>query len=244
MGIKGSYGQFCPLAMAAEFLCTRWSVLIFRELLLGSSAFNDISRGVPRMSRSLLSKRLKEFTERGLLKKQQGSDNYDHYRLTEAGQALSSVIFGMADWSQEWLEIEPSLQNIDPDHLMWSLRRGARCHPDLPDPFIAHIYLPEQKQKFQNAWLVFKDDEVDLCIIDQEFEVDVQIETSAETLTKVFMGWSDFFDMVNSDELIIRGPKKYTDIAPSWLGQSRLANIKKQAIELRVDSSVRCLEKS
>ena len=236
MSEKGSYGQFCPLALASEFLCTRWSLLIFRELLLGSHTFNDISRGVPRMSRTLLSTRLKEFAERGLLSKESGSAQYGHYHLTNAGKALSSVVFGLADWSQEWLHIEPSLLNIDADHLMWSLRRSARQHADLPDPFVAHIYFPEQAKKQQNAWLVFKQENIDLCIIDHDFTVDVQIESSAETLTQVFMGWCDFNEAVEKGTLILRGPEKYTRIAPSWLGRSRLANIKKQPKTLLVRS--------
>ena len=189
MSAKASYGQFCPLAMAAEFLCSRWTILVLRELLLGSRSFNDISRGVARMSRTLLSSRLKELTDRGIVTKRlvDGS-RHTQYQLTPAGDALSSVVFGMADWSQEWLQIEPSLENIEPDHLMWNLRRSARSHPDLPSPFVVHIYLSEQPTDHQNGWLVFKDDEVELCIVDHGFEVDVQIEATTRNLTRCFKG--------------------------------------------------------
>ena len=235
MSSERSYGQFCPLAMAAEFLCNRWTLLILRELLLGSTSFNDISKGVARMSRTLLSERLKELTKRGIVNKQVGEKTpHAEYQLTQAGQALSSVVFGMADWSQEWLQIEPSLENIDADHLMWSLRRSARPHPSLPNPFIVHIYLPDQIKKKQNAWLVFKNEQVDLCIIDHDFNVDVQIEASTRNLTCVFMGWTDFESAIKNKELIFRGPYQYTKMAQQWLGRSRLANIKKQPKELQV----------
>jgi DNA-binding HxlR family transcriptional regulator len=101
MSSATSYGQFFPLAMAAEFLCSRWTILIFRELLLGSSSFNDISTGFARMSRTLLSAHLKELTVRGIVNKQMTTNSpHPEYQLTKAGQALSSVVFGMADWSQ------------------------------------------------------------------------------------------------------------------------------------------------
>ncbi len=235
MKSKSAYGQFCPLAMAAEFLCKRWTILILRELLLGSVSFNDISRGVARMSRTLLSKRLKELEFRGLVKKVVKSNNRDTcYELTVSGKSLSVVVFGMAEWSQEWLHIEPSLENVDADHLMWSIRRSARYHPDLPSTFIVHIFLSDQDAQHQNGWLIFEDGEIDLCIIDHDFEVDVQIDTTAVVLTKVWMGWSHFSDAVESGELKLKGPSAYTKIALKWLGQSRLASINKQPEELRV----------
>lgn len=235
MSQKSIYGQFCPLAMAAEFLCKRWTVLILRELLLGSVAFNDISRGVARMSRTLLSKRLKELELRGLVKKVIKPNNRNTcYELTVSGRSLSSVVFGIADWSQEWLHIEPSLEQVDPDHLLWSIRRSAQCISALPDPFIVHIFFPEQDTNHQNGWLIFENDSVELCIIDQDFDADVQIEASAETLTRIYMGWSSFSEMHESGKLILRGAKKYTKLAQQWFGRSRLANIKKQPMKLRV----------
>lgn len=232
MSSKNSYGQFCPLALAAEFLCSRWTMLILRELLLGSKSFNHISKGVARMSRTLLSVRLKELIERGIIDKQTSKGSaHAEYQLTKAGQALSSVVFGMADWSQEWLQIEPSLDNIDANHLLWNLRRSAKPHQDLPNPFIVHIYFPDQPSQHQNAWLVFKDSEVELCIIDHGFEVDVQIEATTEDLTKFYMGWLSYSDALKNKQLILRGPSRYTNIAQDWLGRSRLANIKKQPKE-------------
>lgn len=187
------------------------------------------------MSRTLLSSRLKELTDRGVVTKQiVGNSRHTEYQLTKAGEALSSVVFGMADWSQEWLQIEPSLENLDADHLMWSLRRSARSHPDLPSPFIVHIYLSEQPKEHQNAWLVFKEDDVELCIIDHGFDVDVQVEATTRNLTRFYMGWCKFSEAIERGEIILRGPDRFTSIAQHWLGRSRLANIEKQADELLV----------
>ncbi len=229
------YGQFCPLAMASEFLCSRWTLLILRELYLGSDSFNDISKGVARMSRTLLSTRLKELTDRGIITKQQTTKSrHTRYQLTPAGMALKSVVFGLGDWSQEWLETKPALENIDVDHLYWSIRRSAKFHPDLPNPFIVHLFVNDQVEKKQNAWLVYKNNAVDLCIIDHDFDVDVQIEADSKNLTKLFMGWADFHEAIQNKDVILRGPKKYTQLADQWFGRSRLASIAKQPQELLV----------
>lgn len=235
MSREVGYGQYCPLALAAEFLCRRWTILVLRELLLGSRSFTDISKGVARMSRTLLASRLKELTDRGILRKQramQGSRM--EYELTPAGKALSSVVFGMADWSQEWLQLEPSLENLDANHLMWSLRRSSHAHPDLPNPFVVNFYLSDQPPEHQNAWLVFRGSEVELCIIDQGFDVDVVVEATTRNLTRYHMGWCSYAEAVKKGELILRGPQKLTRIARHWLGRSRLAAIKKQPSDLLV----------
>ncbi len=235
MSSDTKYGQFCPLAMASEFICSRWTMLILRELMLGSDSFNDISKGVARMSRSLLSARLKELTERGIVTKQRTDQSrHEKYLLTQAGEALRSVVFSLADWSQEWLESEPSLENIDADHLLWSLRRSAMPHPELPNPFIVHIFLNEQQKEHQNAWLVFKNKEVELCIIDHDFDVDVQIEATTRNLTKLYMGWCEFDEAILNNQVIFRGPEQYIKLADKWFGRSRLAAIKKQPKALLV----------
>lgn len=223
------YQQFCPLALATEVLCQRWTILILRELYLGSSSFNDISRGVSRMSRTLLSSRLKTLCEYGIIDKRVKSSNQQtRYSLTPAGEGLRSVVFAMADWSQEWLHIEPSLEHIEADHLMWCIRRSAKHHVSLPSPFIAHFILIDQQDSYRNSWLIFENNDVDLCIIDHDFDVNVEIETTALNMIKVWMGWRDFKQAVKAKEIVLRGLKKYTDTAPLWIGNSRLASIKKQ----------------
>ena len=237
MSKKPNYGQFCPLSLAAEFLCTRWTMLVLRELILGSSTFNDISRGVPRMSRTLLSTRLKELIKLSLINKTKPvASNHAKYTLTPAGKALSNVVFSMADWGQEWLEIDLSIDDKEADHLLWSIRRNATHLSVLPNPFIVEIVLTDQPIKRQFSWLIFEENNIDLCIIDKDFNVDVQIKATAETLTKVWMGWSDFQEEIKSGHLEIFGETKYTSIAHQWLGRSRVASIKKQPKEYLVSN--------
>ncbi|MBL4583006.1 MAG: helix-turn-helix transcriptional regulator [Pseudomonadales bacterium] len=235
MSKKAQYGQYCPLAMSAEFLCNRWTLLVIRELLFGSTGFNEISRGVPRMSRTLLSTRLKELTDRGVVtRREKRVGGQVHYSLTSAGLALGPVVFSMAEWGQEWLEVEPAVQNVDVGFLMWDIHRNAVSMPELPSPFIVEFYLNNVPENKRTHWLVFEDDVVDLCHIDHGFSVHVQIEASIEDLTKAWMGWIDMSDAINTNKIIFKGPAKYTDIAITWLGSSSVAHIAKRVVAERI----------
>ncbi|GAC25665.1 HxlR family transcriptional regulator [Paraglaciecola mesophila KMM 241] len=187
------------------------------------------------MSRTLLSNRLKELVNIGLITRQekQATGQVD-YVLTESGKALESVVFSMASWGQEWLETEPSLDNIDGSFLMWDIRRNVRIHEDLPNLFIAHFFLTDMPENKSEYWLIFENGQVDLCYVDRGFNVDVNIEVAARELTKIWMGWEDFSAAVKDQTLKFRGPKKYTEIAEYWLGCSTLAHIKKREGHLLV----------
>lgn len=236
MNFKGSYGQYCPLAMSAEFLCQRWTMLILREIIFGSNTFNDIARGVPRMSRTLLSNRLKELIQIGILSRhEKRSGGHIEYNFTEAGHALKPVVFSMAEWGQEWLQTEPSVDKVDVSLLMWDIRRNTVPLPDLPDPFIVHIFLTDVSDKKADHWLVYEDGEVDLCYINTGFEVDVKIEVGIKKLTKIWMGWDDFDQAISDGSMIIEGAKKYCAIAKDWLGQSTVAHIEKTSMEQQLN---------
>ena len=122
---QGSYGQFCPVAMAAEIICSRWTALVLREMLCGSTRFNDLRRGVPRMSPTLLSKRLKELEGAGVIEvRKTGRAGIPEYNLTRAGEDLRHIIMSLGVWGQRWVESSLSLKNLDPSLLMWDMRRN------------------------------------------------------------------------------------------------------------------------
>jgi DNA-binding HxlR family transcriptional regulator len=125
---EGSYNQFCPVAMAAEILCTRWTVIVLRELVAGSTRFNELRRGVPRMSPALLSKRLKDLETAGIVARSKvaGDPDLHEYTLTAAGKELRPVIEAVGDWGHRWVTTESSLDNLDPNLLMWDMRRNIR----------------------------------------------------------------------------------------------------------------------
>src|SRR5579871_4936378 len=128
---EASYKSFCPVAMASEILCTRWTMMVLRELLLGTTRFNDLRRGMPRMSPTLLSKRLKELEAAGILERvadAKGPDLYE-YRLTAAGRALKPVVDAIGDWGHQWVTTEATLANLDVNVLMWNMRRKINTNP-------------------------------------------------------------------------------------------------------------------
>src|SRR6266436_9178693 len=123
---QGSYKQFCPVAMAAEILCTRWTVVILREFVAGSTRFNDLRRGVPRMSPALLSQRLKDLETSGIRCRKASSTEPGifEYHLTAAGRELEPVVEAFGIWGQRWIDTELSLQHLDVSLLMWDMRRN------------------------------------------------------------------------------------------------------------------------
>jgi DNA-binding HxlR family transcriptional regulator len=233
------YGQYCPLSMAAEILCNRWTMLVLRELLEGSTGFNEIGRGVPLMSRTLLMSRLRELEEVGLVTRAgSGAGRQVHYRLTAAGNALGNVVRTMAEWGQEWIDVEPSLRDVDTDFLMWDIRRNVRPLPEFPKRFVVHFHFPDAPKKKQEHWLIFDGGEVDICYIDPGYDVDIQIEAGLKTMTKVWMGWQDFATAVRCGDLRIDGPQHFTRNAKTWLGLSSLAGVNKRPPEHRVHPSI------
>ena len=175
MASQRGYGQFCPVAMATEVLGTRWTILVLRELICGSTRFNELRRGVPRMSPALLSKRLTELEAHGLISRSRGADSgAPVYRLTQAGEELRPVIMSLGSWGQRWLESQLSLRNLDPSLLMWDMRRNLK--PDaLPERRITIQFLYPKLERGQRKWWLVVDKTaahgpVDLCMLDPGHE--------------------------------------------------------------------------
>src|SRR5262249_26814458 len=151
----GSYKQFCPVAMAAELLCTRWTIVLLRELMAGSSRFNDLRRGVPRMSPALLSRRLKELESAGVVArtKLRGSGAVEH-RLTDAGRALEPLVMGFGAWGQRWLRTDHALANLDVSLLMWDMRRNLDPRPLPARRSVVQFQYPELPAAQRAWWLL------------------------------------------------------------------------------------------
>ncbi len=150
---QGSYKQFCPVAMAAEILCTRWTVVLLRELIAGSTRFNDLRRGVPRMSPALLSQRLKELEAAGVLMRKpvRGELGVFDYNLTAAGRELGPLVEQFGVWGQRWVETDPSLEHLDVQLLMWDMRRGLNTTPMPRKRSVIHFQYPELSPA-QRVW--------------------------------------------------------------------------------------------
>jgi DNA-binding HxlR family transcriptional regulator len=184
------YEQFCPIAMASEVLCTRWTMPLLRELIAGSTRFNDLRRGVPKMSPTLLSRRLKELEEAGAIERRavRSEKGVFEYRMTESGEDLRTVVEAIGSWGQKWIDKKQSLKNLDPSFLMWDMRRKLRPVPLPNRRTVIQFLYPELPLSRRYYWLVVEPrGEVDLCSIDPGFEVDLYVSTDLRTMTAIWM---------------------------------------------------------
>jgi DNA-binding HxlR family transcriptional regulator len=220
---KGSYGQFCPVAMAAEVLCSRWTVLVLRELLAGSTRFNELRRGVPRMSPALLSKRLKELEAAGVVVAAPGERGVVEYRLSRAGEELRPIVMGMGFWGQRWVESQLSLKNLDPSLLMWDMRRNLNPKPLPPRRCTVQFQFPDVTETRRNHWLVVDQGAVDLCSVDPGFEVDLYVVGSLRALTAIWMGLTTVRREVAAKQLELLGDAALARSIEQWLGLSPFA---------------------
>jgi DNA-binding HxlR family transcriptional regulator len=229
---QGSYQQFCPVAMAAEILCTRWTVVLLRELIAGSTRFNDLRRGVPRMSPALLSQRLKDLEAAGVVCRV-ASAKEPHvleYHLTAAGRELEPVVMAFGIWGQRWIETEPSLRHLDVTLLMWDMRRGLVTEPMPKRRLVIHFQYPELSAVKRAWWLIVDPDApVDLCSVDPGFDVDLFVTTDLRTMTAIWMGMDSVRSAVASGRVTLTGDRQLAADMQTWLGLSPFAKERKLA---------------
>lgn len=227
---QASYGQFCPVAMAAEVLCTRWTVVVLRELVGGATRFNDLRRGVPRMSPALLVKRLRDLEEAGIVRRvaSRTEPGILEYHLTPAGRDLKPVIEAIGIWGQRWFEADVSLQHLDPSLLMWDMRRNLDPTPFPQRRCVIHFLYPELPIARRQWWLLVEPDaEVDLCPVDPGFDVDLYVTTDLRTMTAIWMGLTTVREATNDGKLVLTGDRQVASRMQTWLGLSPFAAEKK-----------------
>jgi DNA-binding HxlR family transcriptional regulator len=229
---EGSYNQFCPIAMAAEILCTRWTLLLVRELIGGSTRFNELRRGVPRMSPALLSKRLKDLEAAGVVtrSKVSGGPDTSEYRLTESGRELKPIVDVVGAWGQRWIDTEASLEKLDVNLLMWSIRRNINPAPMPRRRTTIQVMFTDLPKAQRNWWLLAKPgDGVDLCSVDPGFDVDLYLSSDLRTMTEVFMSYTSMTAAKKEGRLSITGNLQLEADMKSWFGLNPFAKYVKRA---------------
>ena len=225
------YKQFCPLAMAAEVLCTRWTMVLMRELVAGSTRFNDLRRGVPKMSPTLLSQRLRELEAAGIVERRalKSEKGIYEYHLTEAGKDLRQVVEAMGFWGQKWVEARQSLRNLDPSLLMWDMRRNLNPAPLPHRRTVIQFLYPELPLSKRYWWLVVEPHgEVDLCWSDPGFDVDLYVTTDLRTMTSIWMGVTTVAK--EAGKITLTGDHAMAATMQTWLGLSPFAIEPKRAV--------------
>ncbi len=212
-----SYGQYCPISRTAEVLGDRWSIHIVRDLLTGTSRFNELIRGNPGLSRALLSRRLRQLQAAGVVDR--GTDGT--YELTEAGRDLKPVVFGLATWGARWMFGEPAQDELDPDLLLWWLHR--QLDPSgIPGPrFTVYVPFSDHPKRY---WIVIEDT-VSLCLADPGFDVDVTVETDRAALYETYLGRRSLSDARRSGNVTLQGSTAAVRAFFDAFGQSPVAGI-------------------
>ncbi|WP_051609312.1 winged helix-turn-helix transcriptional regulator [Fodinicurvata fenggangensis] len=200
------YGQFCPVAKAAEILATRWTPLILRELISGSSRFNDIHRGVPLMPRALLSRRLKELQAAGIVERVPAEHSKNaSYVLTQAGADLRPIIVSMGIWGRRWVESALEGPDWDAGVLMWDMRRrvdiGCLERPRIVLQFEYH----DAPAEMRRWWLLIENGAIDLCQSDPGFEVDLYVLTTVRVMSQAWIGKLSLGRAIANEEIVLHG---------------------------------------
>jgi DNA-binding HxlR family transcriptional regulator len=226
-----AYNQFCPVAMAAEIICTRWTLVLLRELVAGSTRFNDLRRGVPRMSPALLSKRLKDLESAGIVERSKvaGEVGVFEYRLTKSGRDLGAVVEAVGVWGHRWVETESSLDNLDPNLLMWDMRRNINPRPMPARRSIIQVIFADLPASKKNWWLIVQPGEgVDLCSVDPGFDVDLYLSTDLRTMTEVWMGYITLTQAKREERLTATGDRQLEANMKNWLTLSPFAKYERR----------------
>jgi DNA-binding HxlR family transcriptional regulator len=219
-----SYGQFCPIAQALETLAERWTLLVVRELLMGSTRFTELSQGVPLMSRTLLSQRLRTLQDTGIVERREGVSGPE-YSLTEAGEALRPILEGIGQWGKRYSHSGLPDEHLDPKLLMWDMQR--RLHKEhLPKTRTVVLFrFSDARKAEQRFWLCVSQEVVDVCYKNPGYEVDLTVDTDVRTLTEVWRGTRRLEQCIRDKSVVLGGSRTLERSFPKWLALSVFADV-------------------
>jgi len=219
-----AYHQFCPVAKAMELLDERWTLLVVRELVTGSEHFNELRRGLPRMSPSLLSKRLAQLTKAGVVERKDDG----RYVLTTAGEELRPVVEALGGWGVRWIG-ELGDADLDPKLLLWDMHRNvdhSAVHAVTPaEPTIVRFHFPDAPPRTRYWWLVIRPDDVDVCDDDPEQPVAVAVTADLRTMVQIWRGDLSWSAALSTGRIRIEGPEQVRRAVPGWFALSPFAAV-------------------
>lgn len=210
-----THGQYCPIVRAIEVVGERWTLLIVRDMLCGTSRFNDLARGLPGISRALLSKRLREMVAADLATKDD-----DGYHLTPSGEDLRPLVFGLADWGARHAFGDPRPDELEPEVLLWWIS-GRIDTSDVTRRAVVQVEIPDHKRKY---WLVIEPGDSSVCYADPGFEVDAVLSGALVDLYRMWLGEIDLLDALRQGRLELHGPRWIVQGLPRWLELSPVAD--------------------
>ena len=224
-----SYGQFCPVSKATEIIGEKWTLLILRELLMGTSRFNDFQRSMSRISPTVLNKRLKQLEEKGVvLKKRLSGQKGFEYRLTAMGKELEPLIEQVAIWGQRWARGQMSDDELDVELLMWDIHRRIQTD-SLPDGETVLSFNFSDLDKYRKWWLVISRQDVDLCTEDPGKDIDLYVSSDLRTMVEVWQGDKDLKATLRDERIQVVGSNVLIRNIEDWIGLCTYADVRPSA---------------
>ena len=250
--MKRGYGQYCPLSLAAELLCERWTLLVISRLIDGCAQFNEIHRGVPRISPSLLSQRLAALERAGLVVREPAAKGKPRrYAVTAAGRELEPIIMHVAVWGQRWSR-DMTHDDLDPGFLVWSMHRRIDTDRMPPGRTVIELEFTGAAKDCRRFWLVHEDGKVDMCVKHPGFEVDLRVLSDIRVFAEAWRGIRNLRAEIAARRIRVSGPARLCRQFPGWLRLSELASFPRKrpgresrlartATSLKPDSGVRAV---
>jgi len=224
------YGQFCTVARGAEIFGERWTPLVIRELMCGSTRFNDLRRGLPRISATLLAQRLRSLEKLGVVRRVQSAHGPE-YHLTAAGEDLKPIVLALGHWGARWVGSRLKNDQLDAGFLMWDIRRFA--HRELFPPqqrIVIQFQFSDARSGERRWWLVAEDGDIDLCRDDPGHEVTLIVESTVRGLTEIWSGDRAPEEVMRANEVRVLGNSRDVRNLWRWIGVSGFAPTRREAI--------------
>lgn len=232
---SAAYTQFCPVSMACEMLEPRWTMLILCEMWSGSERFSEIKRGVPGISPSLLTKRLREMEDKGLVKRfETAGRGGARYGTTARADELQPLIHALGLWAHRNIDPEPGLECLDARVLMWNIRRKIDMAVLPRRRYVVQFILKERAKPDFLAWLLMRPNaETDLCMVDPRDDVDLYVSADLKALTAAWMGHTTFAAEIRADRIQLIGDAFMASTLSKWLVRSSFATEGESALRRR-----------
>jgi DNA-binding HxlR family transcriptional regulator len=218
-GSMKSQTDYCPIAVGVDVLGDRWTPLVIRELMVGASGFNEIHRGIPRVSRTLLAQRLRLLERQGLVYREAGERGRPgRYVLTPAGQALTPIVWAIGHWAAEWVFGDPTEEDCDGLSLIWRMHQLAIPAKLPPTRTVVHLLLTGTSGA--EGWLDIKHRGISVCKDDQGLDTDLAVEADTAQMHRWLIGLVPFQDLVTRGHARLLGPSRLARSFPTWFDTS------------------------
>ncbi|MBA4210955.1 MAG: hypothetical protein C0454_15635 [Parvibaculum sp.] len=230
-----TYGQFCPVAKAAELFCERWTALIIRDLSFGATRFSQLRRGVPLASPTLLSRRLKELEVEGVIERRRSENGRIWtYHLTPAGEEFVPIVEALGIWGQKWSRRELAKHEMDVTVLLWGLETHVDASAFGDRRCVVQLTLTDQPRQRRDWWFVHENGRAEMCLEEPGFDVDLYLTSSLRDMIYIYRGDLPLSRAQAERRLEAHGAAWARRALSRWLAPDAMSSVKSQRLDAKV----------